>query len=79
MLEGKAGRVGVAGRTLTEECGEARWWMTVALVPMAEELMEFVVEDVEEAFEWVFTWWMLRMEETELEVDLRPRRPAERR
>ena len=76
MLEGKAGSVGVAGRTLTDECGEGRWWTMVAFVPNAEELMEFVVEEVEEALEWVVTWWMLRMDETELEVDLRPRRPG---
>lgn len=33
-------------------------------------------EDVEEALEWVWTWWMERTEETDEEVDLRPRRPA---
>jgi hypothetical protein len=35
------------------------------------------LEDVEEVLEceW-WWWWMLRMEETEEEVDLRPRRPV---
>lgn len=42
--------------------------------------MEFVLEDVDEVLECVCTWWMLRTEETEDEVDLRPRRtPEERR
>ena len=45
----------------------------------AEELTEFEVEDVEEALEWLWTWWMLRMEEMDEEVDLRPRRPADER
>ncbi len=39
--------------------------------------MELVVEDVEEALEWLGTWWILRIEEIEEEVDLRPRRPLD--
>ena len=47
MLEGNAAMVGVAGNTLTELCGERDTRLK------AEELTEFVVEDVEEALEWV--------------------------
>ena len=73
MVEGNAVVEGVAGRTLTELCGERDTRFK------ADEFTEFVVEDVEEAFEWVWTWWMLRIEETDEEVDLRPRRPADGR
>jgi len=73
MLDGNAAVVGVAGRTLTELCGERDARLR------AEEFTEFEVEDVEEALEWVWTWWMLRTDETDEEVDLRPRRPAEGR
>lgn len=41
--------------------------------------MEFDVDEVDEALEWVWTWWTLRIEETEDDVDLRPRSPAEER
>ena len=46
---------------------------------MAEETTELEVEDVEDAFECVWTWWMLRTEDTDEDVDLRPLRPAEER
>ena len=72
MFEGKVEMVGVAGRTLTEVCGERE-----GREKAAEEWMELVVEDVEDALEWLGTWWMLRIEETEEEVDLRPRRPPD--
>ena len=72
MFEGKVEKVGVAGRTLTEVCGERE-----GLEKAAEEWIELVVEDVEEALEWLGTWWILRIEETEEEVDLRPRRPPD--
>ena len=64
--------VGVAGRTLTEVCGERE-----GLEKAAEDWMELVVEDVEDALEWLGTWWTLRIEEIEEEVDLRPRRPPD--
>ena len=64
--------VGVAGRTLTEVCGERE-----GLEKVAEDWMELVVEDVEDALEWLGTWWTLRIEEIEEEVDLRPRRPPD--
>lgn len=75
MLVGKVELVGVAGRTLTEVWGERD------LRPETEtagEAME--AEDVEDALEWEW-WWcgMERIEETEEEVDLRPRRPPEER
>ena len=46
-LEGKAEVVGVAGRTLTEECGDR-----VDFKLMAEELTELELEEVDEALEW---------------------------
>lgn len=79
--------VGVPGRTLTEECGERveLWRRDVdVLVGEASD-----VEDVELALE--SEWWcfeapadapalgILRMEETDEDVDLRPRRPPEDR
>lgn len=72
MFEGKVEMIGVAGRTLTEVCGERE-----GLEKAAEEWIELVVEEVEEALEWLGTWWILRIEETEEEVDLRPRRPPD--
>lgn len=74
MLDGKADVVGVAGRTLTEVWGERE---TLLMFVEVEAVMEF--EEVEEALEWVWTWWILRMEEIEEEVDLRPRSPVEGR
>jgi len=50
MFEGKVEVVGVAGRTLTDECGDR-----AGFVATAEECMEFEAEEVEEAFEWVCT------------------------
>lgn len=81
--------VGVAGRTLTLECGERvePWRRDVAvLVGDAKE-----VEDVEDALEWEWwcfepppvigpgAWGIERIEDIDDEVDLRPRRPAEER
>lgn len=76
MLEGKEEVVGVAGRILTELWGERDGRFVGG---RAEDWTELDVEDVELALEWLGTWWMLRMEETEDEVDLRPRRPVEER
>jgi hypothetical protein len=72
MLEGKEDEVGVAGRTLM-----LLWGDLVNLWPemdTAGELMD--IEDVEEALECVW-WWcgIERMDETEDDVDFRPRRP----
>lgn len=76
MLEGKVVVVGVEGRTLTEVCGERPVVFEALLVDgKAEEWTELDVEEVDEALEWVWTWWMLRMELTDEEVDFRPRRP----
>ncbi len=50
MLEGNAVTTGVAGRTLTEPCGERE-----GLEKGTEEWTELEVEDVEDAFEWVWT------------------------
>lgn len=55
---------------MTEEWGERE-----VLEKLTLEWMELDVEEVEEALEWLGIWWMLRMEETDDEVDLRPRRP----
>lgn len=65
--------VGVAGRTLTEWCGDR------LLANGVLDDME-AVEDVELALECV-CWWrgMVRIELKEDDVDLRPRRPPEGR
>ena len=65
MLEGKEEMVGVAGRTFRDVWGER-----------VEVLMEALLDDMEEALECVWTWWMLRMEDTDEEVE---RIPAEER
>ena len=46
MLEGKDETVGVAGRTLTDVCGDRE-----VLENGAEEWIEFEVEEVDEALE----------------------------
>lgn len=83
-LEGKAEVVGVAGRTFTEEeCVEGERGVDNEELlegrgfemPMADE----VLEDVEDVLECVWTWCIERIEETDDEVDFRPRRPAEDR
>lgn len=70
MLEGKAEAVGVAGRTFTEVWGERD-----VLEKGTEEWTEFEVDEVDEALECEGKGWMLRIEEMDDEVDLRPRRP----
>jgi hypothetical protein len=76
MLDGKEDVVGVAGRTLTLLWGLRPSFMFVEVVGLARDVdCELVLEALE--CEW--WWWMLRMEETDEEVDLRPRRPAELR
>ena len=50
IFEGKAEVVGVAGRTFTDVWGER-----VDLILTTDELMEFELEEVEEAFEWLCT------------------------
>lgn len=71
------------GRTLTEECGLRPCAAAVADLLVVEtegEAMEAEAEEVEDALEAECRcWWMLRMEDTEEDVDLRPRRPEERR
>lgn len=78
MLLGKEVEVGVAGRTLTEWCG-----LRLDAI-MAEGVLETLVETepvllVELALLWLWWWvaWcMLRIEDTEDEVLLRPRNPG---
>ena len=83
MFEGKAPKVGVAGRTLTELCGELMWcWLEDLPTDewcKAEELMEFDVEEVDEALECAGGRCMERIDETDDDVDFRPRRPEPRR
>lgn len=78
MFEGKDEDVGVAGRTFMLLCGDLEGLWEWPDVETAGETME--AEDVDDALlcEW---WWcgMLRMEDTDEEVDLRPRRPPEER
>ena len=50
MFDGNAVTVGVAGRTLTEGCGERE-----VLGNGTEEWTELDVDDVEDAFECVWT------------------------
>lgn len=50
MFDGNAVMLGVAGRSFTEVCGEREVW-----VKGTEEWIEFDVDDVEDAFEWVWT------------------------
>lgn len=50
MFDGNAVMVGVAGRSLTEVCGDREVWGNGT-----EEWTEFDVDDVEDAFEWVWT------------------------
>lgn len=52
MLEGKVEDVGVAGRTLTDECGDRVLcaWLEIETVG---EVIE--AEEVEDALEW--EWW----------------------
>lgn len=78
MLEGNVDEVGVAGRTLM-----LLWGLLVILWPWPEtetagEAMD--ADDVDDALECEW-WWcgMLRIEDTEDEVDFRPRRPPEER
>ena len=52
-MEGNADVVGVAGRTFTDACGDRPAGKT--LRPTADEETLFVVEDVEEALEWLWT------------------------
>lgn len=61
----------MAGSTLIEFRGDRVGFEIEVLVMEAEE--------VEEALEWVWTWCIERIEETDEDVDLRPRRPEERR
>lgn len=77
MLEGKDDDVGVAGRTLMLLCGdfEGLW---EPLTEPAGEASE--AEEMDEALLWVW-WWcgIERMEDTDEDVDFRPRRPPEER
>lgn len=78
MLLGKEEDVGVAGRTLMLLCGDLVSLWAWPETETAGEAM--LAEEVEDALlcEW---WWcgMERMEDTDDEVDLRPRRPPEER
>ena len=47
--------------------------------PVGVETVSILLEDADEALEWVCAWWMLRIDETDDEVDLRPRNPVEER
>jgi hypothetical protein len=66
--------VGVAGSTLIEACGDRP-----TLLPPGLCRFSRLLEDADEAL--LCVWWrgMLRIDETEDEVDLRPRRPTEPR
>jgi hypothetical protein len=77
IADGNADDVGVAGRIFTdpELCGDER-------VCLCDETLGDLIEtdDVDDAFECVWWWYgMLRMLDTDEEVDLRPRRPPDER
>ena len=80
MPDGKVVFVGVDGRTLTELCGDR-----ASRDPEADDKPEgdaTELLDVLDAFECVCWWpplYVLRIDETEDEVDLRPLRPTEDR
>ena len=61
------------GRTLTDVCGDR-------LIIFADAVgVSKPFDDTEEALECEWAWWMVRIDETEEEVDLRPRKPADDR
>lgn len=66
--------VGVAGNTLIEECGER-----AALLVPGLFIVSRLFELREDALLCEVCLGMLRTEETDEDVDLRPRRPAELR
>lgn len=76
MLDGRLLDCGVTGRTLTEWCGEVPRWR----VDLDMDVDTDPFELVDEALEWVCWWWWIdRIEDTEDDVDLRPRSPADER
>lgn len=75
LLGNRVFAVGVAGSIFTDECGDRDILVDAAGVDTVSRL--FV--DAEDAFECVRAWWMLRIEDTDDEVDLRPRSPADDR
>lgn len=77
-LLGKEVVVGVAGRTFTEWCGERPTALTLpppAPVAVLTDPFE-LVDDALECEWWCWCWWIERMDETDEDVDLRPRRPC---
>lgn len=78
IFVGKEEFVGVAGSTFTLECGDLGVLWCPETVETEGETRE--ADDVEEALECVW-WWcgILRIDETELDVDFLPRRPPEDR
>lgn len=82
MLGGRVMVVGEAGRILTEAWGEGPEREPGGLERLGEAI-EFEADEVEEALLCEMpdgcVRWMLRTEETEEEVDLRPPRPERRR
>ena len=64
---------GVVGSTLTDGCGDLD---TRAVGVDADPTL---LEDTDDALECVCVWWMLRIDEMDDEVDLRPRSPADDR
>lgn len=68
---------GVVGRTLTEALGDLG--AALADAPASVEVVSALFDDADDALERECLWWILRTEETDEDVDLRPRRPAEDR
>ena len=60
---------------MIEEWGER----VTDLVVGVEVVSRLFLDEFEEALLWLWRWWILRIEETEDDVDFLPRNPAEPR
>lgn len=67
--------LGVAGSTLTEVCGDR----LIRVDAVGVDMVSILLDDIEEALECEWAWWILLTEETDDEVDLRPRKPTDER
>lgn len=71
--------MGVAGRTFTEWCGdeeEPRWSVPPLDMAVETDPLE-LVDDALECECWWWCWWIDRIDDTDDDVDFRPRRPPE--
>lgn len=59
---------------MTDACGER-----LILEAVGVDMVSMLFDDIDEALEWEWAWWILLTEETDDEVDLRPRKPTDER